>query len=185
MLKKAFETVDRRLFVPEDLRDLASVDRALPIGFGQTISQPTTVDLMLGWLEVEPGDNVLDVGSGSGWTTALLAYLVGAKGRVYGVEIIEELLEFGRANCQKLNFHNVSFHPAGQVLGLPSQAPYQRILVSAEASHLPKELVDQLAVGGKLVVPVGNDIFEVEKRTEKKLDIIRHPGFIFVPLIHP
>src|SRR4051812_49232849 len=100
-IEQAFESVSRKNFVPEDLADRVLIDAPLPIGFGQTISQPTTVKMMLEWLGPQAGDKVLDVGSGSGWTTALLSHLVGPKGQVYAVELVPQLVDFGRQNAQR------------------------------------------------------------------------------------
>lgn len=180
---KAFAAVKRANFVPDYFRNRADIDAPLPIGFGQTISQPTTVYMMLEWLEVEPGNKILDVGTGSGWTTALLAYLTGAKGMVYAVERIPELVEFGRDNCANAGVKNVQFYLAGKTFGLPKFAPYDRILVSASANALPQELIDQLKPDGKLVIPVQNDILEITKNPDKTIDTQTHPGFVFVPLI--
>lgn len=180
---KAFKAVRRQDFLAAEQAGSFNLDAPLPIGFGQTNSQPTTVRLMLEWLEVEPGNKILDLGSGSGWTTALLARLTGPKGRLYAVEIVPELVDFGRGNCQKAGVDNAEFHQAGKELGLPKFAPYDRILASAAASRLPQELLDQLKNGGKLVIPVNNDVLEVEKRSDGQTEIIHHPGFVFVPLI--
>jgi len=183
-IDRAFEAVRRELFVPEEMRPFSKLDRPLPIGFGQTISQPTTVRLMLEWLDPKQGDHILDVGSGSGWTTALLSKLAGPNGRVEAVELVPELLAFGKENCERFGIGNVFFHPAEKVLGFAGGAPYDRILVSASAETFPPELMDQLRLGGKLVLPIGNDIWEAEKtgaRGEYRLE--RHPGFVFVPLL--
>lgn len=161
----------------------AGIDLPAPIGFGQTISQPTTVRMMLEWLDVQPGDKILDVGSGSGWTSALLGELTGSKGCVFAVEIIPELARFGRNNCLKTDLRNVRFFVASEQLGLPSHAPYDRILVGAAADELPDELVAQLKPGGKMVLPVRQDILEIEKMMDGHLDIVRHSGFVFVPLV--
>lgn len=182
-LDEAFKKIDRRYFVPEDLQSSTYIDAPLPIGFGQTISQPTTVYRMLDWLELETGNKVLDIGSGSGWTTALISYLISPKGKVYAVERIPELVEFGSQNCQKLDLKNVNFYEAGKDYGLSKYAPYDRILVSASASKLPENLLDQLKIGGKLVIPVRNDILEITKESEESSETIKHPGYIFVPLI--
>lgn len=184
-IDQAFAATPRQNFLPDEVLGEADIDTALPIGFGQTNSQPYTVRLMLEWLEVEPGDKVLDVGSGSGWTTALLSYLVGPKGKVYAVEIVPELVEFGRANCQRLGLKNVEFYKAGKTYGLPRHAPYDRILVSASAKQPPPELLNQLKPGGKIVIPIYDDILEIEKLTEDKYETIAHYGFVFVPLIKP
>ncbi len=135
------------------------------------------------WLTARPGDKILDIGSGSGWTTALLSYIVGDKGKVYAVEVVPELVNLGEQNCQKLNLKNVYFHQASKNLGLPNEGPFDRILVSAAAKQLPKRLSKQLKPSGKLVIPVKNDILEITKDANDKLEIIAHPGFIFVPLI--
>lgn len=181
-VEQAIKKVGRVDFVPDYLRGSVSIDAPLPIGFGQTISQPTTVRLMLGWLEPEQGNKVLDLGSGSGWTTALLAYLVGPKGKVLAVEKVPELLDFGRQNVERLGIQNARFYASGRELGMPKEAPFDRILVSAAAEALPKKLIDQLAEDGKLVIPVGNDILEIEKQG-KNLTTKVHGGFVFVPLI--
>lgn len=182
-IDKVFDQVERSRFVLPELTGSADLDMPLPIGFGQTISQPTTVRLMLGWLEPQRGDKVLDVGSGSGWTSALLAHLVGPKGMIYAVELIPELVEFGRQNCRRSGIKNVHFYQAGKKYGLPKEAPFDRILVSAAAESLPQELIEQLKVGGKLVIPVNYDILEIEKTSDKDVDIQKHPGFVFVPLL--
>jgi protein-L-isoaspartate(D-aspartate) O-methyltransferase len=182
-IDEAFEAVDRANFLPDGMKYAASIDNALPIGHGQTNSQPYTVRKMLEWLDVQPGDRVLDVGSGSGWTTALLAYLVDPKGRVYAVERVPELVEFGRQNAERAGIKNVRFFTAGEKFGLPAEAPFDRILVSASADELPEELVNQLKAGGKMVVPVQNDILEITKKSATDLDIKKHPGFVFVPLL--
>jgi protein-L-isoaspartate(D-aspartate) O-methyltransferase len=182
-VERAFEAVDRKKFVPAGLADRAFIDAPLPIGFGQTISQPTTVKMMLKWLQPEPGDKILDVGSGSGWTTALLSHLVGPNGKIYAVELIPELVKFGRDNAQKADIKNAKFFKADKTIGLPKYAPYDRILVSAAGRQLPQELLNQLADGGKLVIPVNHDILEIEKENSK-ITTKKHPGFIFVPLLN-
>lgn len=170
-------------FLPESVKGEAIFDVPVPIGFGQTNSQPTTVRLMLEWLEPEPGDKVLDVGSGSGWTTALLAYLVGPQGKVFAVERMSELVVFGQENCSRVGVTNVKFFKAAKTMGLPKYAPYDRILVSATADELPKGLIDQLKPKGKTVIPVGSSVLEVTKLTNGQLAIHPHAGFTFVPLV--
>jgi protein-L-isoaspartate(D-aspartate) O-methyltransferase len=182
-LDEAFAAVDRAAFLPDEVKDQAALDQPLPIGFGQTNSQPTTVKLMLEWLDVQPGDKVLDIGSGSGWTTALLARLSGDGGMVYAVEAVPQLYKFGRDNNRRLGITNAVFFQAGQEFGLPEQAPYDRILVSAAADELPPTLLDQLKPGGKLVVPVRNDVLEITKSPDGRPQVRTHPGFAFVPLV--
>lgn len=182
-LDNAFKNVGRQDFLPENSKNLADVDAPIPIGFGQTNSQPSTVKMMLDWLEPQAGDKVLDIGSGSGWTTALLAYLVGSKGSVYAVEKIPELVEFGRHNCRRIGLTNVHFYEAGPAFGLPKFAPYDRILVSAASAELPQELLKQLNTDGIMVIPVKNSIFIINKTGETDYEIIEKPGFAFVPLV--
>jgi protein-L-isoaspartate(D-aspartate) O-methyltransferase len=182
-IEKAFKNIHRQDFVPEYLRSQAGVDAPLPIGFSQTISQPYTVRLMLEWLDAQAGERILDVGSGSGWTTALLSQIVGLKGKIFAVELIPELVKFGRNNCEEAGVKNAEFFQAGQDYGLPNYSPYDRILVSASAKELPKELLNQLKISGKLIIPVQNDILEITKKSNTDFETITHPGFVFVPLV--
>lgn len=182
-LEQAFHHIPRSNFLPRAVRKNADEDYPLPIGYGQTNSQPSTVRAMLRWLHVNEGDKVLDVGSGSGWTTALLAYLTGPKGHIDATERIPELLAFGQKNCDRLGIANVSFHRATALLGWPAAAPYDRILVSASANNLPLDLVAQLKMGGTMVIPVQNEILEITRTPDTTVSVITHPGFIFVPLL--
>lgn len=180
---QALRAVDRSLFLPPEVRAAADLDMPLPIGFGQTNSQPTTVRWMLEWLDPQPGDKVLDVGSGSGWTTALLAHLVGPKGRVYAVELVPELVRLGAHNAKWAGVKNARFFEAGEVFGLPDFAPYNRILVSAAAPEVPNELLQQLQIGGRLVIPVRSSIYVIDKTGREKYESTEHRGFAFVPLL--
>jgi protein-L-isoaspartate(D-aspartate) O-methyltransferase len=179
---EAFAAVPREGFLPKGERRSAAYDGPLPIGQGQTNSQPGTVESMLRLLDVKPGHKVLDVGSGSGWTTALLAQLTGPAGRVLGVELEPELVEFGTANLDARHLPWASIHEARPgVLGLPGAAPYHRILVSAMARELPDDLVDQLHTGGVMVVPVGGTMLRVA-RSMRGTSVTRHGSYRFVPL---
>ena len=178
-LIKAFETVDRIDFVPEELHIMAYEDRPLPIGSSQTISQPYTVAFMLELLQPNMKDRVLDVGSGSGWTTALLACV---SKHVDAVERIEELVTFAKQNLKKYSFTNISVHQAKQTLGLEGKS-FDKILVSCSADEVPQVLLRQLNPGGIMVVPVLNSIIKVFKNSDGLLKIEEYPGFIFVPLI--
>ena len=181
-IEEAFAAAPRAMFLPRDQRRFAGADRALPIGWRQTNSQPTTVRNMLALLDVREGQRVLDVGSGSGWSTALLAHLVGTSGEVVGVETVPELVEFGRRNLRDLGVPARVEQAADGVLGLPEQAPFDRILVSAGAKTLPLGLVAQLVLGGVLVVPVAGWMHEV-RRTDGEPDVVRHGAYAFVPLV--
>jgi protein-L-isoaspartate(D-aspartate) O-methyltransferase len=183
-IDEAFRIIKRVNFLPGRVSEYAAQDTPLRIGFGQTNSQPSTVKQMLEWLDVQPGQKVLDVGSGSGWTSALLATLVGESGNVYAVERIPELLAFGRDNCQRVGIKNVEFYAPEDSYGLPSQAPYDRILVSAAADTMPQSLLDQLALNGKAIIPVKDDILEIIKRPDSTVEVVEHPGYLFVPLRH-
>lgn len=179
---EAFAAHPRAGFLPERQRRHADRDAPLPIGFGQTSSQPSTVARMLRLLEVPVGARVLDVGAGSGWTTALLAHLVGPTGVVVGVELEPELAAWGAANLAATGQPWARIVPAVPgVLGLPDEAPFDRILVSAEAPVLPRALVEQLADGGRIVVPVARGL-EVGRRTGDDLAVTRFEGYRFVPL---
>ncbi len=172
-------------FLPAASRHLAGYDGPLPIGHGSTNSQPRTVTAMLALLEVREGDHILDVGSGSGWTTALLAHLTGPTGRVVGVEIEPAMVSFGARNLAAAEQPWAEIHlaPPG-VLGDPSQAPYDRILVSAEADVLPEDLVAQLAPNGVMVIPVAGAMLRVVRtgRSDPDVQITEHGTYRFVPL---
>lgn len=184
----AFAAHPRTGFLPRRHRRRASFDGPLEIGQGQTNSQPRTVEAMLRLLEVRPGDRVLDVGSGSGWTTALLAHLTGPAGSVRGVELEPTLVEFGSANLAATGQPWASIRAADPgVLGLPDHAPYDRILVSAEPRTLPDELVDQLAPGGRMVIPVAGVMLLVTRFPDDgtgspDVEVTRHGHYRFVPL---
>lgn len=179
----AFAAVPRRGFLPRRERRRASHDGPLPIGHGQTNSQPRTVAAMLRLLEVHPGHRILDVGAGSGWTTRLLAHLTGPDGLVVGTEIVPELVELGRANLARS-----SGPPWARIeqadpdaVGWPGEAPYDRVLVSAQARKLPEALVDQLEVDGRMVLPVDSTMLLV-RRTPVGVHITEHGRYRFVPL---
>lgn len=183
-VETAFLVVDRALFVPEDYKAEVYEDYALPLGFEQTISQPTTVAFMLELLEPQKSDWVLDVGSGSGFTTALLAEIVGETGKVVGVEIIPELVKFGQANLTKYKLPQAKIVNGKDVeIGFQEEAPYDRILVSAEAELISEELLNQLKVGGIMVMPVNRELVQIRKTSETEIETEEFAGFSFVPLI--
>lgn len=178
----AFRAVDRGRFVPEESASAAYLDTALPIGADQTISQPTVVAYCLELLSLRRGDRVLDVGSGSGWTTALLAHLVGPTGLVIGIERIPALVSFGSGNLSAYAFPHAHIEHVTGKLGKPEAAPFDRILVSAAAERMPEELARQLADGGRMVIPIRNAICAVDRAGDTFPTACRE-GFVFVPLI--
>lgn len=185
----AFNGLKRSDFIPFENKKFSDIDRPIPIGFSQTISQPTTVAFMLELLAPKRGEKILDIGSGSGWTTALLTKIVGSKGKVYAVERIKELKEFGENNVNKYfpNSRTVQFFCSDGYLGLSDFSPFDKILVSAAPEKIPDKLIAQLTVGGTLVIPIGNyyhqDIVQVKKNYENEIQLKNYPGFVFVPLV--
>lgn len=150
----AIERVPREGFVPESFHDRAYENVALPIGQGQTISQPAVVAFMTQSADIGPRMKVLEVGTGSGYQTAVLSRLCR---RVYSVERHRDLLEVAEQRFRELRFHNVTARHGDGGLGWPEQAPFERILVTAAADDMPGALVDQLTVGGIMIVPVGSN----------------------------
>ncbi|MEO6997666.1 MAG: protein-L-isoaspartate O-methyltransferase [Terracoccus sp.] len=178
----AFAAWPRAPFLPADETHRADYDGPIAIGHGQTNSQPRTVAAMLRLLEVRAGDRVLDVGAGSGWSTALLAHLTGPTGLVVGLELEPDLARWGAQNLASARMPWASISPAVPgVLGTPDLDPYDRILVSAEARELPRPLVEQLADDGRLVVPVAGTMTLVVRR-DSALTTTRHGHYRFVPL---
>lgn len=180
---EAFLNIKREDFVID--KDWAYINTALPIGFNQTISQPLVVAFMLELLSPKEGEKILDIGSGSGWTTALLSYCVGEKGKVIAMEIIPELKEFGENNVKKYNFVEkgvATFIVGDGKLGYKKEAPYDKILVSASADDVPQELKNQLKTGGKIVIPIFDSIVEITKINANEFKQKEYPGFVFVPL---
>lgn len=180
----AWRAIDRVDFVAEDQKLHAYEDKPLPIGFGQTISQPTTVAFMQELLDPHPGQKILDVGSGSGWQAALLGQIVGDAGKVYGVERIEALRALGQSRIQRAGIKNVEINLATKQIGWLEQAPYDRIICAASAESAPKELLEQLKINGKAVLPVKNSIFYFERKNRTDFISREYPGFVFVPLIN-
>jgi protein-L-isoaspartate(D-aspartate) O-methyltransferase len=189
---EAFLNIDRKDFVLEEFKDEAYENYPLSIGYGQTISQPATVAFMLELLRPAPGQKILDIGSGSGWQSALLAYIIthaekksskviSCQGQIFAIERIPELVEFGKKNVSKYNFVKkgvVKFICGDGSKGLPEEAPFDRIIVAAEAEEIPGALREQLKEDGRMVLPVQQSIYLVTKNTEQEF-----PGFVFVPLI--
>lgn len=182
-LLEAFKRVPRHLFVPENLRDQAYADGPLPIGEGQTISQPYMTAIMTQSAQVVPGNRVLEIGSGSGYQSAILAEL-GAE--VYTIERIPELLERGRQALRHLNYPRVHTRMGNGTLGWEDEAPFDVILVTAGAPETPRPLLEQLVVGGRLVIPLEegySQVLYVVRRSKEGFHKERGERCTFVPLI--
>lgn len=149
---EAMRKVLRHEFVPERHKSQAYADRPLPIGYGQTISQPYIVAIMTEMLEVKPEDHVLEIGAGSGYQAAVLAELVE---EVYTIEIVEELGKEAKERLERLDYDNVHVKIGDGYHGWEEKAPFDAIIVTAAAAHIPPQLVEQLKPGGKMVIPVG------------------------------
>jgi protein-L-isoaspartate(D-aspartate) O-methyltransferase len=177
----AMRAVPRHRFVPPDQASAAYDDRALPIGFGQTISQPYVVAYMTQALHLAPAHRVLEVGTGSGYQSAILAQIVKD---VQTMEIVPELAARARELLAELGYSNVHVRGGDAYVGLPELAPFDRIIVTAAPDHVPQPLIDQLAVGGRMIVPVGGSRQQLvlvtkdadEIHSERLLDVV------FVPL---
>ncbi|MGC5585305.1 protein-L-isoaspartate O-methyltransferase family protein [Ornithinimicrobium sp. W1665] len=185
-VRRAMDATPRAGYLPEGVRERAGIDAPVAIGHEATCSQPTTVRTMLDLLDVRPGQQVLDVGCGSGWTTAILARLVGAEGRVVGVDIVPELVEDAAARLRRDGLGRAEVRVAAEgELGAPDAAPFDRILVSAMARELPEELVDQLVDDGRMVLPLEGRLVTVT-RAAGEAKIEPAPGWYrFVPLRRP
>jgi protein-L-isoaspartate(D-aspartate) O-methyltransferase len=179
----AFKEVPRERFVLPEFQRVAYENRPLPIGYGQTISQPLMVALMIDALRLEGDEHVLDIGTGSGYQAALLSRLARS---VVSVELIPELAESARRRLNDLGYSNVDVHVAGREVGWPAEAPYDAIVVAAGAPRVPQSLIDQLAMGGRLVVPVGARTSQMLVRAAKSargITLERLGECRFVPLI--
>lgn len=189
-LVSAFKKVRRRDFLPESEKPRALEDCALSIGSGQTNSQPYTVAFMLELLRPGLGQKILDVGFGSGWTTALLSEAAGGDGQVWGLELAPEIFEFGKSNLSKTEKKNYRLLRRSGWKGLPEYSPFDRILVSASAEEVPEPLLSQLARKGRMVIPIRDysrhteGLRLIEKTASDKIKATDYPGFVFVPLVH-
>lgn len=178
-VRTAMRAQERLRFLPPEVAQDHRRDDPLPIGFGQTNSQPSTVEQMLTLLEPFPGMRVLDVGSGSGWTSAILAELGGPESSVHAVELVPELVVRSRQAIEQSWVH--VHHAEPGVLGLPGHSPFDRILVSAMAESIPSELIDQLSPDGVMVAPWDEVMYRV-RRTGDGIELSEHGGYRFVPL---
>ncbi|MBI3231687.1 MAG: protein-L-isoaspartate O-methyltransferase [Candidatus Doudnabacteria bacterium] len=185
-IREAFKQVDRTDFVLPEFVDQAYENHPLPIGFGQTISQPYTVAFMLDLLAPKRGEKILDIGCGSGWTTALLASIAGKEGRVIGVERISELAKFAESNIAKyplLQRTSTIVRENGSK-GYNKETPFDRILASAAVfDDIPEAWKAQLKIGGRIVAPVRDLVVLIDKLSADKYRQKEHWGFVFVPLV--
>jgi protein-L-isoaspartate(D-aspartate) O-methyltransferase len=180
----AMKKVPRHEFLPPDLRYCAYDNGPAPIGSGQTISQPYIVALMSDLLATKPSDIILEIGTGSGYQAAVLSQLVQ---QVYSVEIIEDLATTARKRLNKLGYNNVEIRNDDGYFGWSEHAPYDGIIVTAAAPHIPQPLIDQLRTGARLVIPVGfpysyQELMVVEKRANGEIETQMVLGVSFVPL---
>jgi protein-L-isoaspartate(D-aspartate) O-methyltransferase len=165
---RAMRRVPRHLFMPEAVRALAYADQPVPVGYGQTISQPYIVGFMTGILDPAPAHKVLEIGTGSGYQAAVLSALVR---HVYSIEIVPELARSATVTLKKLGYDNVTVRVGDGYKGWPEQAPFDRIIITAAPPRVPQELIGQLKPGGKLVAPEGESVFDQELvLIEKKAD---------------
>jgi protein-L-isoaspartate(D-aspartate) O-methyltransferase len=184
---RAMRSVPRHLFMPAEVRDLAYRDHPVPIGHGQTISQPYIVAIMTQLLEPAKEHKVLEIGTGSGYQAAVLDGLVK---HVYSIEIVPELAQSASATLAKLGYRNVTVRHGDGYQGWPEEAPFDRIIVTAAPPELPRTLLDQLKPGGKLVAPVGStvwgqDLVVVEKNAQGKTTRRSVFPVMFVPMVKP
>jgi protein-L-isoaspartate(D-aspartate) O-methyltransferase len=184
----AFLTVKREEFFTPDMKNYSYVDSAFPIGYGQTISQPSTIAIMLELLEPKQGQKILEVGAGSGYVLALLSEIVGKDGKVIGIERVPDLARRAKNTLKNLGYKNIEVVLADGSKGLPEKAPFDRILISAACPEIPQALIEQLAPLGRIVAPVGSRFTQqmqiVEKDSKGKTKSYFADGFfVFVPLI--
>jgi protein-L-isoaspartate(D-aspartate) O-methyltransferase len=182
---RAMRAVPRRLFMPESVWDLAYEDRPVPIGFGQTISQPYIVGFMTELLGADKKHKVLEIGTGSGYQAAVLSHVAG---RVFSIEIVPELAARARSTLEKLGYRNVVVRHGDGYLGWPEEAPFDRIILTAAPPELPPALLDQLARGGRLVAPVGpsrfaQELVVVEKGAGGRISRRNVLDVVFVPMV--
>lgn len=179
---KSFYIIDRKAFVGLENLENAYLDTPLPIWYSQTISQPTTVAFMLELLKPQSWEDILDIWSGSWWTTALLWYIVWMKWSVLWLERIDELVIFWSNNIRKYNFSWANIQKAWKKLWIPWKK-FDKILVSASWNTIPNDLIKQLTIWWTIVIPIQNSIYKIEKISNDNISIQEFPNFVFVPLI--
>jgi len=184
-VENAFRNIPRHEFVPSSELDYAYYNEPLPIKKNQTISQPAVVSRMTEWLDVRQGQKVLEIGTGSGWQTAILSYLVD-QGTVYSIEIKPELVKFAQENLEKLGINNVNIILSDGGIGYSKASPYDRIMITAACTEIPLPLLDQLVDGGLLIAPVGDSsqsLILLQKTRKGIIEIKNESHYLFVPLL--
>jgi len=178
---KAMQAVPRHLFVPEKMKPLAYRNHPLPIGHEQTISQPFIVAYMTELLELEPGMKVLEIGTGSGYQAAVLAEL---EVEVYSIEIVDALAQAAKKKLHDMNYKNIHVRSGDGYVGWPKAAPFDGIIVTCAPDHIPKPLVEQLKIGGRMVIPVGQPAQELVlvQKTKQGIKIDERMPVRFVPM---
>ena len=184
---QAMGNVPRELFIPPEERSLAYFDHPLPIGCGQTVSQPFTVAFMAQLLDIKPGHTVLEIGAGSGYNAAVLQEITGPSGKVYSIERIPELVLRAQENLHHAAYPDVTVVQGDGKEGLAEHAPFDRIMVTAQGPHIPPPLIYQLKIGGILVMPVSShgsaSMTCLVKHEKEPHSISTHGAFYFVPLL--
>jgi protein-L-isoaspartate(D-aspartate) O-methyltransferase len=183
-VESALRNIPRHEFVPESELDYAYNNEPLPIMKNQTISQPGVVTRMTEWLDVRDGQKILEIGTGSGWQSAILSYLVG-KGSVYSVERHPELVKFAQKNLKKLNIDNVHVVLGDGSVGYLNESPYDRIIITAACDEIPLPLIEQLNEGGLILAPVGDSsqsLVLLQKTSKGIVEIKNQSKYVFVPL---
>ena len=184
-VESALQNIPRHEFIPESELEYAYDNEPLPIMKNQTISQPGVVTRMTEWLDVKNGQNILEIGTGSGWQCAILSYLVGS-GTIYSIERHPELVKFAQENLKKLKIDNVHVILGDGSLGYPPASPYDRIIITAACTEIPLPLLDQLSENGLIIAPVG-DSFQslvlLRKTSNGMVEIKNQSKYVFVPLV--
>jgi protein-L-isoaspartate(D-aspartate) O-methyltransferase len=184
-VESAFRNIPRHEFVPESELDYAYYNEPLPIMKNQTISQPGVVSRMTEWLDVKRGQNILEIGTGSGWQSGILSYLVG-DGIVFSIELHPELVKFAQGNLKKLKIKNVHVILGDGSIGYAKESPYDRIIITAACTEIPLPLLEQLKEDGLLLAPVGDasqSLILLKKTSKGIVEIKNQSNYVFVPLL--
>lgn len=184
-VEDAFRKIPRHEFVLESELDYAYENEPLPIMKSQTISQPGVVSRMTEWLDVKDGQNILEIGTGSGWQSAILSFLVGT-GNVYSIERHQELVKFAQKNLKKLKIDNVHVVLGDGSMGYSKESPYDRIIITAACTEIPSPLIDQLSENGLIIAPVGDasqSLVLLQKTSKGIIELKNESKYVFVPLI--